>query len=286
MQRNLPTAVFLGLAFALVASAFPVSASPSVEREFDLFGDTTEGWGFADTTMSNPGPQLTVSVGDEVKITLTGVDGAPHNWFIDYDNDRQVDAGEPSSADFEANTITFTFAPDRAGTFTYRCRIHPTSMTGSIVVQPQALFVLYGSAETGSNGWGLTNTTVSQPGPTLTVNEGDTVTIDLIAEDGAPHTFVVDYDNDSVADVGEPTSAQFSGSQVLRFTFTADRAGTFQYFCSIHDASLMRGTIVVRATGGPTSPAGDNTVLIIGGVIIVVVIAAVAAAMVLRKKKT
>ena len=288
MQRNLPTALFLGLAFALVASGVPVtpaSASPGVARSYTLFGDTVDGWGLTATTITEPGPQLTVSVGDEVTLTLTSADGQPHNWFIDYDNDRQVDTGEPSSADFETSTITFIFTPDRAGTFTYRCRIHPSTMTGTIVVQPQALFTLYGSAEAGSNGWSLNNVSITQPGPTLTVDQGDMVTVDLIAADGMPHTFVVDYDNDSVADAGEPASAQFAGSQVLRFAFTADRAGTFQYFCSIHGASSMRGTIVVRATGGPTPPAGDNTVLIIGGVIIVVVIAAVAAAMVLRKKK-
>ena len=288
MQRSLAAAILIGAAFALVASGFaatPVRANPGVERSYTLFGDLADGWGFTDTTITEPGPQLTVSVGDDVTLTLTSADGQPHNWFIDYDNDNVVDTGEPSSADFETSTITFTFTPDRAGTFTYRCRIHPTTMTGSIVVQPAALFVLYGSAEAGANGWGVTSTTIDQPGPTLTVDQGDTVTIDLVAADGEPHTFVVDYDLDGTADAGEPTSAQFSGTQVLRYTFTADRAGTFRYFCSIHGAATMNGTFVVNAATTPPTPSGDNTILIIGGVIIAVVIAVVAAAMLMRKKK-
>jgi plastocyanin len=286
VRRVLPTAVLFGIAFALVASGLSVTtvrANPGVERNYTLFGDLVQGWGFTDTTITEPGPDLTVSVGDDVTLTLNSADGEPHNWFIDYDNDNVVDSGEPSSADFETSTITYTFTPDRAGTFTYRCRFHPTTMTGTIIVQPAAVFVLYGSAEPGANGWGLTSTTIDQPGPTLTVDLGDTVTIDLVAADDEPHTFVVDYDNDGVADAGEPTSAVFSGTDVLRYPFTADRAGTFQYFCSVHGAATMNGTFVVNAPA--PGPSGDNTLLIIGGVIIAVVVAVVAAAMLMRKKK-
>lgn len=285
MRRIRSAIVLLGLALALVAPGFVTPVSGAT-RDIVLFGDAALGWGATAGTITNPGPDLTASVGDTVRLELTGEDSEPHNWFIDYNDNLQPDSGEPGSADFTASTIMFTFTPSQTGTFTYRCRIHPTTMTGEITIQPQAVFTLYGSAEAGSNGWGLTAASITQPGPTLTVDEGDMVTIDLIAADDMPHTFVVDYDGDSMADTGEPKSPMFSPSDVLRFTFQADRAGTFQYFCDLHGASLMNGTIVVQAAGGPSTPAGDNTLLIIGGVLIVVVIAGVAAAMVLRKKKT
>ena len=137
-------------------------------------------------------------------------------------------------------------------------------------------FTLYGHAV---SGWGSSNASIADPGPSLPVDQGDNVTITVVLNDTQPHTWFIDYDNDSVADTGEPISPTANvGNPVRSFTFVADRAGTFTYRCSFHPGT-MRGTIVVQATGG--TPPADNTLLIAGGVIVVVVIIA-AAALIMR----
>jgi LPXTG-motif cell wall-anchored protein len=132
-------------------------------------------------------------------------------------------------------------------------------------------------------GWGNTSTSITSPGPTLTVHVGDSVTITLISEDDMPHKFLIDYNGDGGSDAGEPESDQFT-SQITMPTFTADRAGTFTYLCEFHPGA-MRGTIVVLPSDSPATPTGgDNTVLYLG--IGVVVVAAGAAAVVfLRRRK-
>jgi len=141
-------------------------------------------------------------------------------------------------------------------------------------------FTLYGHA---GNGWGLSNASISDPGPSFLVDQGDNLTITIVLNDTQPHTWFIDYDNDSAADAGEPISAVANtGNPVRTFSFIADRAGTFTYRCSFH-AGTMKGTIVVQATGG--APPSDNTLLIAGGVIVLVVIIAAAAVMMRRKPK-
>ncbi len=98
---------------------------------------------------------------------------------------------------------------------------------------------LYGSY---SAGWGLSDTSFSSPGPTLTVNEGDTVNMTLVSSDGMTHRFYVDYNANGIPDVGEPDSGDFNTSTNL--VFTANTNGTFTYYCYIHP-TIMYGTFVV-----------------------------------------
>jgi hypothetical protein len=55
-------------------------------------------------------------------------------------------------------------------------------------------FTLYGSF---SRGWGFTATSISSPGPTIVVQQGDTVNLTLISADGVTHNFFVSYTNTS-----------------------------------------------------------------------------------------
>src|SRR5207247_9297839 len=74
-----------------------------------------------------------------------------------------------------------------------------------------------------------------------------------------------------------------SKTTAATFTYTANTAGTFAYFCNIHGYNVQRGTFVVNAA---PAPAGDNTLLIAGGVIVVVVvIGGAAAALRMRQKQ-
>lgn len=149
------------------------------------------------------------------------------------------------------------------------------SLTAAPAKAANVPYDLFGSA---TSGWGLTSTSETNPGPALSVNAGDTVTITLHSTDGFPHQLLIDYNGNGVADAGEPVSAQFTTTTTL--TFTASQAGTFSYICTVHGAA-MKGTFTVQGTGSPSS--SDSTLLIVGIVIGVVVIAGVSV-LVLRSR--
>lgn len=93
---------------------------------------------------------------------------------------------------------------------------------------------LYGSA---SQGWGLTQQSITSPGPQITFQEGQLVNLTLIAVDGLPHIFYVDYNGNKVADSNEPRSPQFTTT--INYQFTPDRTGQFTYYCSIHPTTMF-----------------------------------------------
>ncbi len=73
----------------------------------------------------------------------------------------------------------------------------------------------------------------------IVVNEGDTVTINLINSEGM-HDWVVDEfgATTEIIGAGEETSV----------TFVADKAGEFEFYCSVgsHRAQGMVGTLIVQ----------------------------------------
>jgi plastocyanin len=138
---------------------------------------------------------------------------------------------------------------------------------------------LYGSA---TSGWGLTTTSETNPGPSLSANAGDTVTITLHSTDGFAHQLLIDYNGNGIADAGEPVSAQFTTTTTL--TFTATQAGTFHYLCTIH-GSAMTGTFTVQGTGSPSPSSSSSTTLLIVGIVIGVVVIAGVSVLVLRSRK-
>lgn len=73
---------------------------------------------------------------------------------------------------------------------------------------------------------------------TLTVKKGDTVKI-VFKNSGGFHDFVIDEFNVS--------SGRINGGEETAFEFVADRAGTFEYYCSVgtHRAMGMKGTLTV-----------------------------------------
>src|SRR3989449_775510 len=104
---------------------------------YTLYGNAVGGWGFSSTAIREPGPNITVFYGDRVNLSLVGTDSAPHSWFIDYNNDQTVSPGEPSSKDFNVPgdiVGTFAFVASQTGNWTYRCHVHPTTMTGTISI--------------------------------------------------------------------------------------------------------------------------------------------------------
>ncbi|HYY47169.1 MAG TPA: hypothetical protein VFA17_00625 [Thermoplasmata archaeon] len=104
-------------------------------------------------------------------------------------------------------------------------------------------------------GWSLTPGTETDPGPSLSVNQGDRVTMQLTSEDGMDHVFWIDYDGNGRIDPGEPESLQFNGTTgTIQFSFDALRSGTFTYWCAIHWPAAMWGVWTTNASTDTIPP--------------------------------
>jgi heme/copper-type cytochrome/quinol oxidase subunit 2 len=96
-------------------------------------------------------------------------------------------------------------------------------------------------------GWGFTSTSISSPGPTIVVEQGDTINLTLISNDGITHRFFVSYTNSSSPSSGEPESQDFSGTSNYQFVAT-NTTGTYTYRC-LHHPDVMYGYFQVVPTG-------------------------------------
>ncbi len=270
-EVNRCAAVFF-LALLLSAPPLALLSAPSKgdALNYTLYGDTRDGWGPSSDNITNPGPRLVVYVGDVVTLTLVGNDTAPHNWFIDYDDDWFPGTDEPKSDDFTGSVVNYTFTADRVGLWTYRCSYHPTTMTGLLEVRSGGRprnYTLYGDA---FDGWGADAENITDPGPTLIVNTGDNVTLTLIGNDTAPHNWFIDYDDDLAPSPGEPSSIDFQGTTV-EFNFIPDRPGIWTYRCRVHPTT-MTGLIEIRSANGGPPPPNAIRVDLIQAIMIVTVV--------------
>jgi len=130
--------VTLGIAAALLGvSAFSTPAAAANNVSITLYGSRVAGWGYTNTTLTIPGPALTVHVGDNVTLVLNATDNRNHNWFIDYNNNSAVNPGEPSSPTFTGAGLTWNFTvSNNTGTFRYRSRVGSDTVTmwGNITI--------------------------------------------------------------------------------------------------------------------------------------------------------
>ena len=250
-------------ATVLLPGSIPASAADGGPPIITLYGNAALGWGFNSTTITSPGPTLTVLLGYPVTLHLNGTDApAPHNWFIDYNNNNQTDVGEPKAQDFTGpGPRIFTFTPDQAGTFFYKCAYHSNRMFGLIRVVPQTNITLHGNL---LRGWGFSNSTISSPGPSLAFLSGTNVTFTLIANEtdqNLTHDFYIDYNGDRAPNPNEPKAPNFSGGKPETVTLHLDQAGNFTYYCEYHPG-IMYGTVLIY--GESTASGGFNVALIPG----------------------
>jgi plastocyanin len=262
---------------------------------YNLFGSASQGWGFTAGTLSIPGPNITVAQGDLVNLTLTSQDGFTHRFFVDYNGNGVIDTGEPASPSFSgtvnfqfnattAGTFTYycAFHPSiMHGTFAVVASATPDVAVTNVKAEKQSVgqgypvkinvtvenngnidetfnvttyriggavrLMLNGSASSGWNG--------TIPGPSITVNLGDSVALTLVSVDGFPHKFFVDYNGNISPDPGEPTSPTFSATTT--YIFVANVNGTFNYYCAFHPG-VMHGTFTVNSTPTTTEIASQT----------------------------
>lgn len=268
----------------LVAFASPPAraASPTVPAtgrvlHFTLYGNAGDGWGFNASHLTNPGPTLRAVLGDTVNLTLIATDPVTHNWFVDYDNSLQPNGNEPSSAQFgnpKPTQITFQFVPQVTGNHTYRCEIHPSSMTGFLNVTAPTGYTLYGNL---TSGWGAAANHTTNPGPILVAVAGLPLTLHLYSADGVAHTWFIDYDGSKAPGAGENATQEFSNATTpYNFTFVPTQTGNETYRCGIHPLA-MTGYIVIVGTAVVTPTAGIGLVpgMMLALIVIVLALAGV-----------
>lgn len=91
-----------------------------------------------------------------------------------------------------------------------------------------------------------TDTLRFEPGE-FSVTAGETVTVELSAEEAVDHTFTIE----EAARGADLTVAEASAGETETGTFTIDEAGTFEVFCSIpgHREAGMVATLSVVGDG-------------------------------------
>jgi FtsP/CotA-like multicopper oxidase with cupredoxin domain len=132
-------------------------------------------------------------------------------------------------------------------------------------------------------GWGLSNTSLTSPGPPLVVDQGDNVTLILNATDQRTHTWYIDYNNDSTRNTGEPLSPSFpaggAGGPAVKWNFTADKNGTFRYRSTRGQDGMMWGNITIRpaGSGGPFLGLNTSVLILVGIAAVIIAVLALAA---------
>jgi plastocyanin len=101
-----------------------------------------------------------------------------------------------------------------------------------------------------------------KPNPTITVAQGDMVSIALSCSDGIIHEFQLELDNDGGESADcrttDPCSSPFPPSTTFTFTVAAS-PGTYTYYCTSH-TTQMHGTFTVNPSttvGGVAAPLAN-----------------------------
>jgi plastocyanin len=142
-------------------------------------------------------------------------------------------------------------------------------------------------------GWNSTTTTGINP--TITVTQGDSVTLQLTSTD-TTHQFYVDVDKNGIADCPNPPTSSpdkcslfFTPISPTAFMFTIDfSTGTYTYFCSLHP-STMFGKFTVKtsqAVGGSIVPVNKPVLATPYIAATVTILAALAVTILYVRRKT
>jgi len=168
------------------------------------------------------------------------------------------------------------------------CGLAAVSFVAPHVAAANVNISLFGSR---AEGWGLTNTSLTSPGPPLTVHVGDNVTLNLTANDTFVHRWFIDYNDNNASGGSEPTSPNFGTAVLWNFT-VSNVTGTYHYRSDRTagagaDLPTMSGNITILAAEGPGLFGPEsNTILVIVGSIVIVVTVLVFATYFWRRMKT
>lgn len=127
--------------------------------------------------------------------------------------------------------------------------------------------------------------------PTITVTQGDQVSLALKSQDLAQHQFLLDGDNDGVADQADcpatdPCSAVFSTTAGIIYRFVVNLApGTYTYYCTIHTTTMIGSFVVTPSTvGGAVLPV-DRLALVLPFALVALVAIAAASGIIYNTRR-
>ncbi len=135
MQFTRAIAILVTLSFATMAwTTLSFAVRAQNPTTIHLYGDAATGWGQSATSIQNPAPTLTIDASTKVTFLVHGVDTQPHTFYIDVNNNNQQDAGEGTDTFTGTGPTTYVANITAAGSYPYRCKIHPGTMVGTINV--------------------------------------------------------------------------------------------------------------------------------------------------------
>jgi len=142
MPRKIIIATIIALLIGMCGASVSIQEARAASTvDLTLYGSAggnyyqpPYGWGLTILNISSPGPTITINQYDFLNLTLISHDGLQHQFYVDYNNNSVLDAGEPHSTPFTTTTV-FGFNATTNGNFTYRCNVHPTMMFGTLIVQ-------------------------------------------------------------------------------------------------------------------------------------------------------
>ncbi len=210
---------------------------------------------------------FTVTQGQVVNVTAYNYDDMPHSFTsADLGVDQQL---APSTQDGQPGVTTFTFTATKAGTYEFHCEdpcdtdngqwsmYHMGYMIGQVIVQPAtqqpqanlAVTVL-GVSKLGPDG----NLHDAFSPANFTVTQGQVVNVTAYNYDDMPHSFT---SADLGVDQQLAPSTQDGQPGVTTFTFTATKAGTYEFRCedpcdtdngqwSMYHMGYMIGQVIVQ----------------------------------------
>jgi plastocyanin len=194
--------------------------------------------GFAPTTLS-------VAAGKPILFEFDNQDpGVPHNVVIFAEDPAKNPNATPifDPKAFVTGPAKFTYKVPalKAGTYYFRCAVHPSTMFGTIDV--------------GTGGSGITVIAKSVAFNTKEIDlpAGQAVTLTFDNQDaGIPHNIAIYTDSSKTKTLFQ--GAQFPGVASQAYAIPALDPGTYYFQCDVHNA--MNGTVVVAAPGGPPPSA-------------------------------
>lgn len=253
------------------ATAASTTAAPAPAEPFAVINLAAKNIAFNVST-------ITVPAGANVTVNFDNQDArVPHNFAV-YETDAARKAVFQGKIINGPARIAYSFmAPEVPGTYFFRCDLHPTTMTGRLIVTPTSPVYLpmqqSAAAATPERQSGAAGTAAALPSPAP--GQGQKVLVEIRGYTFDPDAFyvpagttVVWRNLDSVQHTVTSTVTSAGGrfdSGIIEpagnFSHLFQEPGTYDYLCLIHPSMKARVVVLpAGASGGAPAGVGPSEV--------------------------